>query len=88
MGPQCGATYLTGKLWSGLILSNKLYSCGGNVSWDHSAFLNVREFGSKYATKLTRATFNFPTQNECHALTLNSTPQQPTKKGSRTCKDR
>lgn len=41
VGPQYGAMYLTGKLWSGLILSNKLYSCKGNVSWDHSAFLNV-----------------------------------------------
>lgn len=47
VGPPHGATYLTGKLWSGLILSNKLYSCGRNVSWDHSAFLNVREFSSK-----------------------------------------
>lgn len=42
VGPPHGASYLTGKLWSGLILSNKLYSCGRNVSWDHSAFLNVR----------------------------------------------
>ena len=29
LGP--GAAYLTGKLWSGLILSNKLYSCESNV---------------------------------------------------------
>lgn len=29
LGP--GAAYLTGKLWSGLILSSKLYSCERNV---------------------------------------------------------
>lgn len=51
--------YLTGKLWSGLILSNKLYNCKGNVSWDHSAFLNVREFGPNYASKFIRAACNF-----------------------------
>ena len=30
-GRDHGIAYLTGKLWSGLILSNKLYSCESNV---------------------------------------------------------
>lgn len=37
--------YLTGKLWSGLILSNKLYSCGGNARQGQSASLHSRELG-------------------------------------------